>query len=420
MIGDEFLADLLDNIIGAPVLAIEEHNTFHLTLCTVAAVLHHLLIHAVTDLRVVVVAAVAKRQLIKGSNRLAFDIQRFAVKEIIVEFRRAVIAARIEVKALLCIGTRIRTVDADACIRRINSLSGIKQRKLCGALPLSAALRVIGGLLAKAHHREAALAAGILSGLAEHIDALFFIKQVIRIGDERNHAHLSFQILSGIADKVGVCRNLTHIPLLIDRNRTHDHGLFDRIGRRRIRSTDIGSGRVYIRLIRDIAYRNRAAVPLRITVRSRIAAVQCIIDGAAGSSRERQRELRRIESALLGENRRLNDNSVHRAGRIALSRRELVQHREILAAVRNAAECKVVIQRRNFYLFENISVCIRQQKRLTALGKTEGRTLNPRFLRNAAVDDTVALCTDRSAGRNHISLRIFGIIGKIEPADGNG
>ena len=248
MVSDVFLADLLDDIVCTPEFAVNEHNAFCLLLRAECAVCDHFLIQAVTHLRLVIVAAVAQHQLVKGVDHLALDICQLAVEEIVFHFAGAVIQTRIELKALLCSRTRCRAVHPDADIRIIGRLTVLEHGDIRRPLPFLAGLRIVCRLFPRLQHTVSRrIVPPVLIDLAADIDALFVIEQIIRIGDERDHAHIHHIIALRIADEIGLRDDLTDIAVRIGSRRTDDHCLIDRIRRRSVTIRNIRDRCIHIR-----------------------------------------------------------------------------------------------------------------------------------------------------------------------------
>ncbi len=414
MIGDVLLADLLNDVVGAPELAVEEDDAFRLCLCAVCTVTDHFLIQAVADLGLIVISAVAERDLVKGINDLAVDVGELTVEEIVIELCGAVIGACIEVKALLCGRTGPCTVhpDADAC--GIGRLALFKDGDVSRALPLSAFLRIVCRMIAAAEHHHSA-AAGFAVDLALDVNALFVVKEIVRIGDQRDDAHIHRVIVLRIADEVGLGCDIGDIAACIDCDRADDHRLVNGIGRSRVAVCDIGNRGINIRLRGFVIDLDRTGIPGRGG--RRIAAVERVVDRRAGLTAQRQIEAAGIEAAVLREGRLRNDDLLDRAGRIGAARGQLVQNREGLAAVRDSAECGIIRECGNVRSFQQAAVGIGEHNLLAVLGKAEVCALDASALADAAVNGQIAVAGNGRAGRNRVAHRICFVIGDAEAAD---
>ena len=411
MICNVLLADLLDDIVGAPEFAVDEDDAFGLRLCAEILIRNHFLIQTVADLGLVVVAAVAERDLIKGINDLTLVICQLAVEEIILQLRGAVIGAGIEIEALLGCGARCSTVhtDADACA--VGRLSLLKDGDMCRALPLLAALGVVCGMCPGLHR----IALGSIVDLALDIDAGIVIEEIIRVGHEGDDAHLLLDVAAGIADEIRIGCDIALVALCVHGDCTDDHRLADRLSRCFVAVCDIGFCCIDIRLRGFIIDLDRTGEFFGAGIR--IAAVGRIVNRAALICGERQIEAGIIEAAALGELRCRNDQLLCDIGRICLACGKLGNDRKLAAAVRHSCICGIVIHRRELNRFDHIARLIRENDGLAALGKAEFRALHAAACLDTAVNDQMAVCRDHGPVRNHIKPQLCCIIGERITAD---
>ena len=142
-------------------------------------------------------------------------------------------------------------MNADADFGTVGGCTVLKQCEMCRALPRFSLSHIV---------RQKAVFRVIIRTV--DIDARFTVKQIHRVGYQRDDRHFHQVITFRIADEIGFGHGLAEIARRIRRCRPHDHCFVNRLLRRRVFIFNIRDRRVNVFLRRPVINLDRCLILL--------------------------------------------------------------------------------------------------------------------------------------------------------------